>query len=618
MKIQMINQLKKRIQEMDRNKLYLCFTVLIALIYCTVASTRTMPYAEGWYSYYAKLINDGQKAYVDFEYLFWPLYINVIAFITKIFGYELIVLRIMGILLFTALSAISYRTFCKIFSPLAALMGSTVAVMYLQSEVVQIFYDYIRLMDLFVYLLLLNMVNYVYTLSRKNYSKSLLYAILSGVFLGGFVLTKQNMGLLFFAYFVGLQLFYLYYFEEKKIVLKYASISIVTVLVTVAAIIMLFIPFGSIGDFLNMTTVGASSAKGGMVTILFGWIINGVYLFKEGMILVVIVGEFVLINWLLNKYEPQDIAESKKKRWGYIFGIGMILGLVVSLLIPVVASEIGERTQVSPYSIYIAMCLIMGILFLYMIWSKMYKKNIKSNVMVIFMLAGSMFAVGYGCGTSGGIAQSQMGFGLGLIVALIVDFIKNKYQIYSMTIVVVSVMVIGLTCGCYKYMNPYTWWGMTEPDIWQCTEYTDIDELKGIKVSENTKYIYEDIVHTIQEETEEDEQIFTFPNIPIFYVLADRYDVGTYAKVHWFDVATDKSILADIDVLKENPPEAMVIYNMPEWAMENHEILFRGGEKSATRTMQEFLYEYADDNGYYEHDTYVINEETSITLMIKK
>ena len=81
-------------EQFYRCGIILCFlTAALCAIYAGVLSSRTFSPAEGWYSYYAYLINEeGAVPYLDFELLFPPLYTYVIAFITKIFGYAIIIL----------------------------------------------------------------------------------------------------------------------------------------------------------------------------------------------------------------------------------------------------------------------------------------------------------------------------------------------------------------------------------------------------------------------------------------------------------------------------------------------------------------------------------------------
>ena len=60
--------------------------VLVSILTCYLYD-KSMPTAEGWYSYYAKCILNGDIVYQDFEYLFTPVYMYIIAGFIKCFGY---------------------------------------------------------------------------------------------------------------------------------------------------------------------------------------------------------------------------------------------------------------------------------------------------------------------------------------------------------------------------------------------------------------------------------------------------------------------------------------------------------------------------------------------------
>ena len=68
--------------------------------FAALLSFRTMPVSEGWYAEYAWQINHGNLPYRDFEYLFFPLYLFIISFYTRIFGYSILALRILGVVVF--------------------------------------------------------------------------------------------------------------------------------------------------------------------------------------------------------------------------------------------------------------------------------------------------------------------------------------------------------------------------------------------------------------------------------------------------------------------------------------------------------------------------------------
>ena len=73
-----------------RYYIFMVLTIAVARFYVALMCNKTMPFAEGWYTYYAQLINEkGLLPYRDFEYLFSPLYIYFIAFVTRFFGYDI-------------------------------------------------------------------------------------------------------------------------------------------------------------------------------------------------------------------------------------------------------------------------------------------------------------------------------------------------------------------------------------------------------------------------------------------------------------------------------------------------------------------------------------------------
>lgn len=120
--------------------------------YAALMSFKTMPISEGWYTEYAWQINNGNLPYRDFEYLFFPLYMYIIAAFTNIFGYSIFALRILGVFVFAGIGMALYCVFAKLFDNFSATIGAIAATLFVQSEVAQVFYDYIRFHDLFAIL----------------------------------------------------------------------------------------------------------------------------------------------------------------------------------------------------------------------------------------------------------------------------------------------------------------------------------------------------------------------------------------------------------------------------------------------------------------------------------
>jgi hypothetical protein len=197
----------------DRKDYYICLALvlLFATAFSMYQSLFSFPIAEGWYTTYAKLINAGKIPYKDFEFLFMPAYLYLIALITRLFGYDIIVLRMFGVVLFSCIGAASFAMFRKIFSNWLSCMTAVVVIYFLQSEVVQVFYDYIRVFDLCVFLSCLLMLNSLPSmLTREKRSRmEFITQISCGFFASCSFLVRQNSGALVFVFsdgciFVGL------------------------------------------------------------------------------------------------------------------------------------------------------------------------------------------------------------------------------------------------------------------------------------------------------------------------------------------------------------------------------------------------------------------------------
>lgn len=618
-------RIPKKIEKLFTSKnICLCIAILVPAFFAALLCNQTMPYAEGWYTYYAQCINEGMIPYKDFEYLFSPLYLYFIAVFTRIFGYKIIAVRILGVVMFGTLGGMLYLTFRKLFKNWIACIGAVTAAFYLQSEPVQIFYDYVRLMDIFAITTTYFLVSYVIELKEQEKTKKVL--ILAGVFNALFILVKQNMGLLFAVFTLVFIIFSeLYYGERWKNIFKRLGNYLMGLLPPIFICGIGLLCNGSLSYFLGATGGGAVEAKGGMIAILFNWIVNGFPIFREQFKTAVFIITIIVLFIMLSHFFPRkrNIMEEK---WHY--AILLVYAGIVVLLIGVFSysADIGyqfmeNRNNISPYMIFIIVFLLffsLGVFYLFQIICR--KQNMKleklEELFPVFTVAGAYFAISYGCGTSGGLAEGQASLGVGLVIGILFTTIQFKGGLIAKAVIAVTCALLALVCADKKMVTTYNWWGMTEENFWDSRiEMGNIPLLEGIGVSGLTYDAYEGIYEAVTENTTEGDTMFCFPQIPIFYSLCDRFDPGTYTKVQWFDVATDEAVLADIEVLKENPPKAILIYNTSEYAYSSHENSFRNGKMSATRKMREFLLNYVYEQGYTAYGNYVV-QGNSLSLWI--
>lgn len=657
-------------REKIHSVIYLLLTGMVTGLYALISSLASMPYAEGWNSYFAKCMNDGQQIYRDFSYMFWPFYQDIITAITNFAGYDLFILRIIGAVLFALISMTAFLIFKKLVKPGYAMIAATCTAFYLQSEIVQVFYDYVRFMDLFAYLSILFILYAINeTAIKKNEVKlkSLLFSAAAGLFTGLFTCTKQNMGILFFVFAVCLFIFFMIIYSGKQLwksLVFYVSAYFISVL----GILSLSLGNTDITTFLNLTVSGASSAKGGIFTILFSWIKNGLPTFAGQAGSVLLIFTVLLINVLSNNEKVKNwflslktvsciknscisFSAKLKKSYAeflnrhssvwtklldkavkfiqtaaklaakyihieYLYFCAVIFIIIAGSANESIGTYFSENFLVNQYAVYLFDVIVFIFCAIKLIVSKAKKQEISSFYTVLCILCGAVFAIGYGCGTSGGLSQGELGFGLGVLICILLFNFRSKIGSISKIVAVSMVFVVSATCITFKYVHPYNWWGMSQPSIYECTYRTDIPLFKHIRMSEDTGKIYEEIVHNITDNTDPDDKIFCFPHIPIFYLASERDDIGTYSKVQWFDVCSDNIIDNDIEYLENNPPKAIVVYNVPDWVQASHENMFRNGQKSSMRKMGENLYDYAISNGYTYYGTYYINSDNSISLYI--
>ncbi len=256
-------------------------------------------------------------------------------------------------------------------------------------------------------------------------------------------------------------------------------------------------------------------------------------------------------------------------------------------------------SYLSPYSVFLVVfplfCIVTG----HTVWRFLGKKEISGKELSYVAVTGSYFAVSYGCGMSGGLVEGQASIGVAFAAALLLDGFRFRFSEGLRVFVLLACLVVTVQSAGKKMTHPYYWWGMEEPDMWQCrAQSEELALLKGIRMPEETLRVYETVSHVVEEYTDSEDPIYCFPQIPVFYSICGRSDPGVRAKVQWFDVSSGSSLAEDREVLWNNPPKVVILYETGEDAYLGHERLFRGGGISPTREMRDFLMDYVWTQGY--------------------
>src|SRR5437667_732676 len=92
-------------------KFYWLIPIVVIVSYNLTFLNKFYPITEGWFSTYAWLFNNGQFPYRDFYFLLTPLYLIKLALFTSVFGYSILYLRILGLVVILLMTYFLYRNF---------------------------------------------------------------------------------------------------------------------------------------------------------------------------------------------------------------------------------------------------------------------------------------------------------------------------------------------------------------------------------------------------------------------------------------------------------------------------------------------------------------------------
>lgn len=639
-------------------------SAIICMLYATLSANKTMPISEGWYTEYAWLINHGQLPYRDFEYLFFPLYIYFIALFTRLFGYNIIALRFLGVVVFGAIGAALYGIFSKISNSIIGAIAAITTALYLQSEVVQLYYDYIRFHDLFafitVWLLIclsekcfysgkltpseskdkISQVFCVYIMPAfmmllgiwgvlknppmQHYKRAFVFGILvagaivtttlgiknkrkldllnwdiwrSGIFTGIFVslecMVKQSNGILMIAMILVYLLFCGVSLRKSRFFMAFWG-WLCGLMLAFGVMLSLLLASNSFDGFVRCCFKKALGAKGGLANTLFRWILISL---KSLVLQWKFVALFALCiylpieiwNILRKKNSAREKAGYTEKHWIALVGIMFAMLEAIVVFVPSIAGKLYRHYDTSLPVVCFWVCTFMffGYAF-YLIWIYIKKAEVSefaSKCFPCFSVLGGVFAQGYGSGMSGGLCESQTALAVGFLVCVTL-LVAIKAHLKEIVVCIVAMLIFfNGTFEARKYIESYSWWGLTQGSLIEHTEVVNVPLLNGIRVRQMDKECYETVYSDVVNNTTEEDKIFTFPHCPIMYTITNRHS-DTYTKVQWFDVSSTDSIHADMELLRNDMPKVIVYANVPDFVYEGHESSFSAYQ---TREMREFI-----------------------------
>lgn len=653
-------------------KKFVCGLIIFLLCvqYASIMSFKSAPITEGWYTEYAWKINHGSLPYRDFEYLFFPLYIYIIAGFTKIFGYSIFALRVLGIFVFASIGCTLYAIYTKLFNEYVGIVVSFVSVLFMQSENAQIFYDYIRFHDLFAMatvLLLLYLtdqiihkkkhinvphklsllidffgfgvsissivyfgvekISFIFTLIvcvfifcilkkivlKKTFS---LLAFLTGIFVACEFMIKQSNGTIMIMFVFAFVIIAFAISNDTCFMVELIGIfSGITLAISV--LIEYLIISKSYRECITCCLGNAISAKGGLLKTLFAWLPQCFYIFENKLYIVAII--LIVADILLKNWSDKKITDRKDAF--VILSVIFIVSTSIVLLNTFCSTVYEYNSQLYDSSIaHISFFMALGT-FIFLTIDIFKKKNNYYSIvnvydikLLLIPVLGASIAQGYGCAMSGGLAPGNTYLCLGLIIGSLLWIAIECKAIIIEIIVGLAIITMSSSFISCKTNQMYYWWYLASGTIDEQTEKANVPLLDNIKMTVRDKTCYETIYNDIATNTEVADHIYVFPNAPIFYTISDRHSI-TYSQVEWFDVSSEDAIDKDIQTLRQNNPKMIIYVSLPEAAYSAHESLF---DSYQTRKMRDFLLkELIPNEGYTLINSVEVGEEYSVQTFVK-
>lgn len=600
--------------ENNKKRLTCLFVSLTINFVCIMLTyNKIFPITGTFYSVAAKTMENGAIPYRDFQLIFPPVYSYIIYFLTAIFGYNFVVIRVFGIVLFLIETMCIFFILEKLFNEEAAMLGAVGTMIMLHSSNAFTAYDYGRVLDVCFFACVLLFVNIVKQYKNNQMRHLYLKSTVLGFLAFTTVLLRQSTGCMLVVAFTICYIGLLIIFNNKLKTCKCFACYILGNAISVLILGVYLISNGALDEFIFYTFHSAIEAKGGLEQELFGWIDNAYKYMWENKIYIVFFAMWILVAYLVNKYEKKKESKFVLKNY-IILSVLFIAGIIACFASKNTCNFMYENYYIAklPFVIYFILTCMFVVNFVQLLYRKFHDKKADEKLFILVMFEGMCITFSVS-GAASSTLGAQTGFiTYGLIIALVTYWISSSYYKYKIiNLLFVFSLMMGLVSA--KLIAPYSWWGTKSGMAEEMCYEVDAPYMEGIRVALNTKIIIEEVYNTIEENKDDESTLFAFPQIPMFYLMNDIMPF-TESYIQWFDVSADKTLIEDMEKIKSERPDFILLLKLPEFVLNGHETAFDGSNYSQQRIMQDELFEYVETENYYLEKMY--NMEAGYKLFL--
>ena len=246
---------------MKKKILYIAFNILFCMaifsvVFSGILKDEITDLDELWNYNTARAIMHGLIPYKEISMITTPLLPFIVSIILKIFGDKLVVFRIVGAILLTAIFFLSYVLSYKLTKRRSIGVITSLTLILLYKNELAIDYNYFILMIMMcVQILEVKKIESIEKSKIKN-KKINMYDVIIGILLGLAICTKQTIGTIISITVILSELILV---ENKQTFLKYIKASIVKI-ISMLSVVMIFFLYllitNSMTDFINYAILG--------------------------------------------------------------------------------------------------------------------------------------------------------------------------------------------------------------------------------------------------------------------------------------------------------------------------------------------------------------------------
>lgn len=510
----------------------------------------------------ARAIAAGKLPYRDWYCPAPPLHILKSLLVLRIFGDHLIVLREFAVFERVILALVAYfwlaRSIRRSHAALAAIVGIVVSAGDIADPLVSYNHDTILWGVLSGFCA-------SFAIDRSVGHPARAAALLSGLFAGLCLCTKQTIGLGIAFGVPTVVAAYLLRSEGFTKTLRFLSCFALGLAVPLSALCLWLYREGAFWLFLDSIFLRGPSGKG------FGSMLTRVvFANRSSATIFATLGTAWCVRTLARESSKSDTREDGRRRF---FWVALIAGLAFAGAAFASRGGLLPFTGFQVFTIDLAL-FTSGILasFYAMVWLR---RRITGDEAQLWLWSTVSFVVAFMLFLSWPRFEAMVMPGLPFLLGLALEKTSGlrRASIWCLS----GILLLTQTVDKLERPFGFNWWN--DAPVRMATVTSGLPQLKGLRLEPGTAQLIEDVTGIIKTHSSPGDTIFTFPTMPLFYLLSDRW-FPTYSGNHNIDVIPDSLSEREATTLLKKRPAVIVFMDMPPINYEIDDILWRGGHPS--------------------------------------